>query len=758
VRIALAAALLLGLGALLYFHLAATVESAGRRIGFGPGEGAAGVLVTAVSPGEPAARAGIAAGDEILAVDAAKVGKLTDYDRIAARFRHDRPVSFLVRRGGQLFRFRVLPGVAPDWIAISIVLLAALGFLAIGLLVLLRDASELRSRLLMLFSLAVALELALPADAIGSPYLAATALSLFYLLTGLQIGLELHLASLIPERHAWLRRHPRAVLLFYGAGLGLGLNACLTDLSLEIFGRSLFPWSANTAEALLLKVGLPVWAVAVALLLGSQALRYPEPKGRQQAGLVLAGVLPWCLFTVAMALLGGFGRPAPLWLIALEPLTLLCYPIAFFAAIFRYHLFDIELVVRRSLIYTTLTGTLILVFYAALGAGGALFSTLVEGRESVWAVSAATLLLGLLFAPLRRALHRLIDRRFFPERNELRRRLIALAGELPALGKLPLMGEHLVSRLSEIFAARGATLFLAAPETGLLSGLASTAASRGELPLLPLADPGIELLERTGKPLAAAPVLARSGALAQLLAPLASALAVPLLHQERLIGLLLVGPKREGRAYPAEEVELLNLLAHHVAVVLENARLFESATYESLTGLLRREVILEQLGRELERARRYRRPLTIAMADLDHFKEINDRLGHLAGDALLKRISQVASTGLRGTDWMGRYGGEEFLLVLPETGMEGACGVAEKIRALVQRTAVPMEDGSLARVTISVGLATLDELAGDISGISGISGQGDRKITVRELLEAADRSLYAAKHGGRNRVYPRRVA
>src|SRR5262249_52648917 len=185
-------------------------------------------------------------------------------------------------------------------------------------------------------------------------------------------------------------------------------------------------------------------------------------------------------------------------------------------AIFRYNLFDIELVVRRSLIYTTLSGTLILVFYAALGAGGALFSSLVRGGESVWTVAAATLLLGLLFAPLRRALHRLIDRRFFPERLALRRRLIALAGELPALGKLPRLGQHLVARLCEIFAARGATLFLAAPETGLLSGLATIGASGGssgsagtteperELPLLPLTDPAIHHLERAGKPLPAA--------------------------------------------------------------------------------------------------------------------------------------------------------------------------------------------------------------------------------------------------------------
>jgi diguanylate cyclase (GGDEF)-like protein len=177
--------------------------------------------------------------------------------------------------------------------------------------------------------------------------------------------------------------------------------------------------------------------------------------------------------------------------------------------------------------------------------------------------------------------------------------------------------------------------------------------------------------------------------------------------------------------------------------VFETARLFESATYESLTGLLRREAILEQLERELERAARYHRPLTVAMADLDHFKEVNDRYGHLAGDALLNRVAQVAASGLLSTDAIGRYGGEEFLIVLPETDIAGACAVAEKIRGLVQRASVPMEDGSLAQVTISIGLSTLQDF-----------GPRQSRVTARDLIAAADRSLYEAKNSGRNRIYP----
>ena len=722
-----------------------TFRGAARRLGFTPAEGERGVLVASVTPGLPAERAGLRAGDEILAVDGRPVRSVSEYEAEARSFRRGRAVPFTVSREGEALAIRAVPGVPARWGLLAVHSLTTLCYLAVALLVLTRSAEDLRVRLLFGFTAAVALEIALPVDAIGRPALTAAVFSAYYLLTGLQIGLELHLASLIPERPPWLRKRPWVVPLYYGTGFGLGLLGCATYLS-EILEAPVFPWTSQQTDTVLLEIGIPVWALTVAVLLTLQALHHPEPRGRHQAGLVLAGTIPWLLFIVSSTVLDRLGFPLPPWAAALESLALLGYPICFFVAIFRYHLFDLELVVRRSLIYTLLTGALVLVFYAALGAGGAIFSHLLDGRrESVWAVSIATLLLGLLFAPLRRMLHRVIDRRFFPERYALRQRLVALAGELPALGKLPRMAEHLVARIREIFLARSVTLLIASPETGLLGVLAASPGN-GVDPalLLPLDDLAVDALLRARRPVPAAQLDPESQAFAHLLEGLDPAtLFVPLLNQEKLIGLLIVGPKQGRRGYPAEEVDLLNLVGHHAATVFENARLFESATYESLTGLLRREAILEQLERELERARRYGRPLTIAMADLDHFKEVNDRHGHLAGDTLLRRTSQVVADGLRSTDWIGRYGGEEFLLLLPETDISGAGTVAEKIRSLVQRTVVPIEGGALTRVTISIGLASLE----DVLPKNG-------KVTARDLIAAADRSLYEAKNGGRNRVHP----
>jgi diguanylate cyclase (GGDEF)-like protein len=619
-------------------------------------------------------------------------------------------------------------GAAPRWGLLAVNCLTALGFLAVALLALIQGIDDLRVRLLSGFSAAAALEMALPIDVEGTA--GAAAVAAYYLLTGTQIGLQLHLASLIPGRPDWLRRRPWIVPLYHIAGLTLGAVSCATYLTQEVLGRRLFPWTIDDVDQALRLAVLPFWALAVTLLLIFQALRCPEPRGRQQAGLVLTATLPWLLFVVVTTLIERSGSTLPSWTDPLEGLILLGYPAAFFVAIFRYQLFDLGLVVRRGLIYTTLTGALVLVFYAAQGAGGAIFSHQAAERSgSAWRVAAGTLVLGLLFSPLRRALQRLIDRRFFPERQALRQRLIALAGELPALGKRPRMGQHLVERLTSIFEARSAALLFANPETGVLSVLAATSGGVEPDFRITMDDPVLEPLRRARRPLP--PAFARSG-----LDP--EGLALPLTSQERLIGVLVVGRKEGDRPYPAEELDLLNLLAHHVATVFENARLFESATYEGLTGLLRREAILEQLDRELARALRYDRPLTIAMADLDHFKAINDRHGHLAGDALLRRVAQVLAEGLRGTDWIGRYGGEEFLLVLPETDLAGGVAVAEKVRSLVQGTWVTMEDGEPFRATLSIGLASL---AGMLTG--------------RDLIAAADRSLYAAKDGGRNRVYPK---
>jgi len=154
--------------------------------------------------------------------------------------------------------------------------------------------------------------------------------------------------------------------------------------------------------------------------------------------------------------------------------------------------------------------------------------------------------------------------------------------------------------------------------------------------------------------------------------------------------------------------------------------------------LLRRETILAHLERELQRAVRHDRPLAVGMADLDHFKEINDRHGHLVGDSVLKRVAQAITSGLRSADLVGRYGGEEFLLVLPESDEEGARVVAEKIRQAVADIQLRLDARTVLSVTVSIGLASLSQLADAVSATG--------------LIAAADNRLLQAKTAGRDRI------
>jgi len=741
---ALLTILALAVLALLYFQALEIRKSAQRRVGFtfsatGP------PVLESVVPESPAQQGGLKVGDRLVAVAGREVEDSLTYDMIAAGFERDRPVEMVVERGDRRQTLTVVPGMEASWRSFLLSALVCLGYLSLGLLAFYQRSDDVRARLLGLFALAVTVEMALPWQSIGSPALAVIATTALLLLSGFQAATELHLASLIPRRRSWLHRWPRIVLLYYGVGLGMSLVSTVAYLS-DVAGWSVLPWSLSQVDRVFNYLFLPAWALGVVSLLLPPALTWPVPRERQQAVLVLLGTLPWVATMVVSVASTLLGRGRPEWFESVENLALLCYPLAVFAAIFRSHLFDLEVVVRRSAVYTTLTSVLILLFYGAVGVGGALFSRLVGDTGSVWVVGGATLLLGLAFSPLRSFLHQTISRRLFPEKAALRQRLVTLAGQLPAKVKLPAMGQHLVQEIKDIFTVRSATLWLARPESGTLVPLATTVESR-QRPfeaalLLPMEDPAVARLVEMARPVSAAQLASPSKALARQLTRFQVDLAAPVLHHEDLVGMLWLGEKVDGRRFPGDEAELLDLLCRHVATVFENARLFESATDDSLTGLLRREAILERLGLELKRSVRYRRPLTIGMADLDHFKQVNDRYGHLVGDMMLQRMARALKAGLRGTDWVGRYGGEEFLIVLPESDLAGAATVAEKIRGLVEDETFITEEGHEVRSTISIGLASLWE-----------SNPGELTSTMG-LIAAADRALYRAKHGGRNRVEP----
>ncbi len=740
-RLQWAGAIGLVLVVLMATTTADTAQRRERAVGVDLEETENGLLVLGVSPGGPAEDAGLIAGDLLVKVEGREVLDFAAYDRAATTFDPRARFDFQVLRDSRLQVLEVTPGRPFPWLTTIIEWLACLAYLALGAVALVQLPGDLRARLLMLLSLAIALELALPVDLLSLPGYENFSFPVVALLVGFQIGLELHLASSIPSRQRFGRHRRWLVPAFYGVGCGLG-SMLATTLIFDSFGIEL-PWTLELAETLVWDVGNTLWAVAVTILLTTAVARCRDALSRQQTLLVLLAGLPWSIHMLALVWTGRLGGVSPEWLGVVEPVVLVVYPLGVLFAIFRYQLFDLEVVVKRGLVYTVLTGVLVLIFYASIGAGGALLSRFLPGDDtSIWLVAFATLVLGLLFAPMRRATQRVIDRQFFPERTALREKLIHLASDLPARGSLPAMGQNLVEEICDMFGLEAAAVLLGA-ESGILSPLASTGAPgrTDESLLLSNCDPAVRVLQRTGRPLTVDHLTSKSPTIGDRLRPFGAEVLVPLLRRDQLIGLLVLGRKLGGRPFPAEELELLNHLSQHVATAFEYSQLYESATRDSLTGLLRRGAVLDALNRELDRSFRFGRPLALAMVDIDRFKDVNDRHGHLKGDMTLKRVSETISRGLRVTDQIGRYGGEEFLIVLPETDASGVQVVVEKLRDLVEKVTTTADNGEEIRVTISIGVVTVDQRPG--------TGEAPE---VNDLIAAADAALYRAKTGGRNRV------
>lgn len=191
--------------------------------------------------------------------------------------------------------------------------------------------------------------------------------------------------------------------------------------------------------------------------------------------------------------------------------------------------------------------------------------------------------------------------------------------------------------------------------------------------------------------------------------------------------------------YDEEELELLMTVASSAAIALENARLYESVREQSitdaLTGLGNYRYFMDVLTREIERARRYSTPLSLIMVDSDSMKTINDTYGHAAGDKHMQCLTQVMTSVTRRTDYVARYAGDEFMIILPNTSGEAAMVLAERLRTAVEESRFCI-DGHEVAATVSIGVASFPESGTDVDS----------------MLKAVDQAMYRSKRAGKNRV------
>jgi diguanylate cyclase (GGDEF)-like protein len=214
--------------------------------------------------------------------------------------------------------------------------------------------------------------------------------------------------------------------------------------------------------------------------------------------------------------------------------------------------------------------------------------------------------------------------------------------------------------------------------------------------------------------------------------------AIPVRMEDEIRGCLLLCSPDEG-AFSPEELALATAFAAEAGLAMENARLVEriqiAATTDALTGVCNRGHLYDLGVREISRSRRYGHQLSTIMIDLDNFKRINDEHGHHTGDLVLSRVAELCVENLRDSDVVGRYGGDEFAVLLPETDLEAATQTAERLRVTLSTQTVAGPAGDV-ELSASFGVAALD----------------DDEETLEGLLARADGSLFGAKRGGRDRV------
>lgn len=222
-----------------------------------------------------------------------------------------------------------------------------------------------------------------------------------------------------------------------------------------------------------------------------------------------------------------------------------------------------------------------------------------------------------------------------------------------------------------------------------------------------------------------------------------SFVCAPIMIDRKSTGVINITSKKSGEPFDMEDLNFLETLANHAAIAIRNASLHQHAQLmavtDGLTGLFNHRFFHERLVEEIDRCNRYGKSgLCVLMIDIDDFKHLNDKYGHLAGDHVLKEVSSIIRRESRVSDIVSRYGGEEFAVILPETGKRMSLIFAERLRVLVESKSFAMEDMKIEeKVTLSIGISYFPEDASSPS----------------QLIDRADKALYEAKASGKNQVH-----
>jgi diguanylate cyclase (GGDEF)-like protein/putative nucleotidyltransferase with HDIG domain len=411
-------------------------------------------------------------------------------------------------------------------------------------------------------------------------------------------------------------------------------------------------------------------------------------------------------------------------------------------AIIRYRLFDIKLVVRKGLVYSGITAFITSLYLILLFSLYNALEGWVSGAGLI-PVVALSVLMAWLFSPLRELFQKGVDRLFYGARYDYRAMVLSLARRMSTVLDLKELAETMLKPITKAVHASQASLLL--PHDGQFVASYAERLTEGEpvIPIqLPKDSPIATWLTRENKPLQKETIDLNAEFKAlweserRTLDAAEIELFCPMMSKGKLIGILALSRKQPRGFYSKDDTDLLMTVAHETAVTIENAQLYaqarERANIDELTGLFNHRYFHQRLDEEIARASRFGQVFSLILLDLDLFKTYNDVHGHLAGDEILRQAAQHIKLTIRRIDIGVRYGGDEFAVILPQTSIEGAHVIAEKIHKRIETRTESLD----VPLTCSIGVASWPE--------DGIMRE--------EIVQAADAALYHAKQTGRDRI------
>lgn len=524
---------------------------------------------------------------------------------------------------------------------------------------------------------------------------------------------------------------------------GYGLLVILAGLSLG----GLIVRSASVTDGILTHdVGYSVYiisavgvafSVAIVTKLIKKYRSSVDPIARNRTMYLVTG---WCIL-VAMTLTNNIPSLASF---PLDHMGNLANAIIISYAISRYQLLNIRLVVRRGLTFVILIISMVAIYMGFIFVGLSLFPD-----ETIAIVSAATaivILIALISAPLRSYIQRQVDRMFYRDTYESRLSLLSFSNKMGNILNLEELSKEMLPSMTTALNIRHASLlFQTTKDSDFVVKYAHpTSKSTEEEDVFRLSSdsPIISWLDKTGNPLNPEQIdsIPEFKGLWQTEKEQVTGAGIGFLHpiksRGKLIGILELGHKLGGGPYSHEDLDLVSGIANQAGIIIENAQLYTQATYrattDELTKLYNHRNFHERLEQEIARGSRFGTTFSLIMLDLDLFKAYNDIYGHLAGDQLLRKIGQAMENSIRAIDLAFRYGGEEFAVILPETRLDDAYRVAERIRKTIESRTSFRE----MPVTASLGIASWP----------------NDGVMKEEIISRADSALYRAKQTGRNRT------